>query len=946
MTNELDSLRNRFGKFLVLLFWLHVPVLVLVAVAAGRSPLGAALAGSLLAGIYHLAWHNNGSAPSTRYLSAVALMGQPALLVFLLSGAPWQMDMHMYFFATLALTIAWCDRRAVMTAAAAVALHHLLLNFVLPFAVFPGGGDLGRVLLHAVIVAFQTAVLVWLSDMLVESFDRIGEMSTEIMAKNEALEERTLEAESANRAKSMFLANMSHEIRTPMNAVLGFCHLALRTNMTPQQRDYIAKINDAGASLLRLINDILDFSKNEAGKLALEHQPFDVRASIDNQVHLATMAAKTKNVAIRATVDASVPDTLVGDQMRFNQVVLNPVNNAVKFTEGGAVTVSVDVVRRDAKAIMLQVSIQDTGIGMTEEQLGLLFHSFTQADSSTTRRFGGTGLGLAISKQIVELMGGSIRAESNPGEGSNFIFTVVMEVGDTAAAPAAILPPSGLSNLRVLVADDNPASREILHAHFAEWSMPVDLVASGAEALGAVATAALESRPYDLVLLDWKMPGLDGIATVKAMRADKKLAKMPVVLLVTAYGSDEFRTEAEAADIAAFLVKPVDPATLLQTITGLVTSGAMATSDAPDAAMAIPMVAPALRGLRVLLAEDNPINREIAVELLTDAGLEVDTAENGRIACERVSEASGGYAAVLMDVQMPEMDGLEATIRIRRDWPAASLPIIAMTAHAYEAERQRCFAAGMNDHVAKPVDPALLVQTLDRWLAPGKTLATEEPRIPAAEARPIGELPDSLPPFDIQAALARVNGKRPLLRKLIVNFGDTFADVVPALRAHLAEAKWEDARRLAHTLKGVAGSLEIAPLAAVAANVETALANGTLDSPDNRLDELERLITPAIAAAKSLSVNGPAAHAHPGASVDAAAVALAANDLRTALERRSLGARASFERFVSAMGGTAGAPPLERLAGALDQLDYELALQLLDDVVITEDTRNIQGVEA
>jgi len=933
MMSELDKLRTRFARFLVFLLWLHVPLLAITAAIVGRSPVGAALAGALLAGAYHLAWWRNGIAPANRYLSAIALMGEPALLVYLLSGNAWQMDMHMYFFAMLALTIAWCDRRAVIVAAGAVAIHHLVLDFMLPYAVFPGGGDVSRVLLHAGIVAFQTAVLVWLSNMLVESFERIGAMRDEIMAKNAALEERTQDAEEANRAKSMFLANMSHEIRTPMNAILGFCHLALRTELTPRQQDYISKINGAGASLLRLINDILDFSKNEAGKLALESRQFDLRTSLDNQLHLVDADAQAKGVAVRAVVDEDVPATLVGDELRFNQVVLNLVSNAIKFSQNGEVTVTVGRLWRDGNDVALEVSVRDTGIGMTPEQQASLFNSFTQADSSTTRRFGGTGLGLAISKQIVELMDGQIRVESQPGEGSVFSFSVTMQIGDKASLPID-QPAPHIMALRVLIADDNPASREILEEMFASWSMSVDLVASGAEVLGALETATMAGAPYDLVLLDWKMPGLDGMETVKAMRENERLTTMPVVLLVTAYGNDEFRAEVERADIAAFLTKPVEPATLLETITGLFAGDDGSSAVVPETTGLVPMVAPALRGLRVLLAEDNDINREIAIELLTDAGLEVDIAENGRIACDRVDDAGGRYAAVLMDVQMPEMDGIEATVSIRRTWPADRLPIIAMTAHAYETERQRCFDAGMNDHIAKPVDPALLVRTLDLWLKPGQGV----PAAPGGSAVgsvnvpvPADDLPDSLPPFDIAAALKRVNGKRVLLRKLIVGFGDGFADTASTLRDHVAKGAMDEVRRLAHTLKGTAGSLELVAVAQTAAQIESSVAANTIEGIDEMIDRLERDLSPALAAAASLSPAPSAQAPEMAIAIDSAAVAAAAAELRDLVRRRSLGARAGFERFAQASGLAPETARLHPLKAALDALDYDRAMRLLDD---------------
>jgi signal transduction histidine kinase len=409
---ELDRLRAGFARFLVLFLWLHVPVIAVVATAVGRAPLAPAVFTGLLALVFHLAWWRWGLAPVARYVAAVALMAQPAMLVYLLAGHAWQMDMHMYFFAGLALLIGWCDWRVIMVAAASIVFHHLTFNFILPTATFPADADLGRVGLHAGIVVLQTGVLVWLSNTLVTSFRRIEAMSAEIRRSNETLElrveERTREARAANAAKSLFLANMSHEIRTPMNAILGFSHLALRTELTAKQRDYVLKIKSASSALLGLINDILDFSKIEAGKLSLDQAPFDLRASLESVSSIAAVRTLEKGVELHIDIDRAVPAVLVGDSLRFNQVLLNLVSNAVKFTEKGEVAVGIRPLRQVGTDILLEVTVRDTGIGMTPEQQAKLFHSFSQADSSMTRRFGGTGLGLAISCQLVELMGGSI----------------------------------------------------------------------------------------------------------------------------------------------------------------------------------------------------------------------------------------------------------------------------------------------------------------------------------------------------------------------------------------------------------------------------------------------------------------------------------------------------------------------------------------------------------
>ncbi|MBZ9648532.1 response regulator [Sphingobium sp. 3R8] len=924
---QLDQLRLHFGKFLLPLLWAHVPLLAAVAMLTGHPPFGAALAGAFLAAVYHITWSRKGIVPSTRYLSAVALMGEPAILLLLLRGHAWQMDMHMYFFAMLALTIAWCDRRAILVAATATAAHHLLLLYLLPNAVFPGEGNLERVLLHAGIVAFQTAVLVWFSDKLVESFGRNQRMGDEILAKNEALEARTWEAEKANQAKSLFLANMSHEIRTPMNAILGFCHLALRTDLDPRQRDYVGKINQAGQSLLRLINDILDFSKNEAGKLTLESRPFDVRRAIENQMHLVADAAKAGHVALVSRIGPEVPDRLSGDELRFGQVALNLLSNAVKFSEGGSVTISLALVDAGDSDVMLELAVHDMGIGMTLDQQLSLFQSFTQADSSTTRRFGGTGLGLAICRQIVEQMGGTIRVDSVPGGGSSFTCLMRMTRAEEPVSLEVPVPPH-IRQLHVLAADDNPASRQILQDVFAGWGMMIDLVASGDEALAAVKGADEMDKPYDLLLLDWKMPGMDGMQAIEAMGRTTYRTRRPRTVIITAYGADAFVQSGHEGDVAAFLTKPIIPTMLLEAITNIFAQDADPLHDGL-VVKTLPCVSPQFHGLPILLVEDNEINREIALELLGDAGLVVDWAENGKIACEMVRSRPDAYAAVLMDVQMPEMDGITATCIIRESHSADRLPIIAMTAHAYEEEKARCRDAGMNDHVAKPVDPVALMATLDRWLA--VPVPTIQPAPTMIEKAGDGSLPDSLPPFDIAAALVRVNGKAALLQKLIVTFGDTYANVAHDLRMHIATGLLADARRQAHSLKGVAGSLGLADVEPIAAEIERMLANGRIAPARSAIDRLEQAIAPAIAAARSQKI-APVRDRHLAfMSADGEEARAAREALHDLLRCRSLRARASFQLFADALGMSEQMRAIHPVHLALERLDYDAALHWIED---------------
>ncbi|MGU3576240.1 response regulator [Brucellaceae bacterium C25G] len=928
MNVELDKLRTKFSRFLVILLWLHLPVILFTAYMSDRSPYGALIAGAILAAVYNIAWLKDNIAESTRYISAVALVGEPIILLYLLRGHPWQMDVHMYFFAMLALTIAWCDRRVIIVAAATIILHHLLLNLMLPYLVFPNGSNFNRVILHGVIVAFQSTILIWFCNMLVESFHHNEIMRFEIETKNKALEERSKAAEAAYEAKGVFLANMSHEIRTPMNAILGFCHLIMRTDLTEKQRDYMAKISGAGSSLLRLINDILDFSKNEAGKLTLERRSFNIRNAIDNQIFLVTNDADSKKVTLKTLIAPDIPTKVLGDELRFNQVLMNIVSNAIKFSENGSVTVEVKLTQPVSEKVGIAVSVTDTGIGLTPEQQKNLFTSFTQADSSTTRRFGGTGLGLIISKQIVEQMSGKIEVKSAPGEGSTFTFTVLFDSAEADQHEPKTLPDH-IKQLRVLVADDNPASREILQSIFASWSMKIDLVASGEEVIGALLNHQKSDTPYDLLLLDWKMPGMDGPDTLKVMHANSAINHFPHVILISAYGRDQFEQEAEQSGITNFLTKPIEETVLLDTICNLFSEDK---SDSSNQSPASPIVSKKSQGKRILLVEDNAINQEIAAELLKDAGLQVDTADNGQIAVDMVKAQPDHYQAILMDVQMPVMDGIEATKTIRQTISSERLPIIALTAHAYEEERNKCFNAGMNDHVSKPIDPQLLVQTLDKWLESdiAQTIATT----PVGPPEPKTEetLPDELSPFDIKTALVRVNGKRSLLRKLIINFADSFEHIVPDLRDKQQANNMDGARRQAHTLKGVAASLELADVSHCAHQLELAYAAQELGNIDNLLTQLDTLMKPALTAAKSLQVSQIVDTATKTNSYNLDDVINETAHLRELLVKRSLRARSQLEELANKLNIASSEIPLLPVKQAIDKLDYDQALTALDQL--------------
>jgi two-component system sensor histidine kinase/response regulator len=812
---------------------------------------------------------------------------------------------------------------------------------LLPLAVFPDGADIDRVVFHATVVALEGAVLIWLCNTLLNALLSTERLAAEIRRHNDALEEtiaeRTQEAQAANIAKSSFLANMSHEIRTPMNAILGFSHLALRTELTTKQRDYVLKIKSASTNLLSLINDILDFSKIEAGKLALENTAFSLRTSLETVRSLVALPALEKGLELQFVIDPSTPDGLIGDPLRLNQVIINLVSNAIKFTAAGEVTLMLRTLRYEGGRVTTEISVRDTGIGMTPEQAQKLFTAFTQADVSVTRRFGGTGLGLTISKQLVELMGGELIVTSQPGVGSVFTFTAEFSLSGIEVLPTR-LPPERLSQLKVLVADDNAASREILQEAFATWSISADLAASGIEALSMLRTAATTDRPYDLVMLDWRMPGMDGMETARKLRGDTSIPKVPAVMMVSAYSREEAMMEAAAAGVSAFLVKPLNLDILLDTLASIF--AAKAGEDGPPKepempTAQIPMVAEALRGSVLLLVEDNEINREVAFEILMDAGLVVETAENGRVACDLVAANPRRYDAILMDVQMPEMDGIEATQVIRRTHTASDLPIIAMTAHAYEKERQNCLDAGMNDHSAKPINPALLVEKLSRWLKP-KSECTS--LVSAAVADPSWEeLPNPLPPFDIDGALARLNGKRKLLRKLIVDFGRKFATSASELRDQVTLERWDEARRLAHTLKGVAGALELRKVAETSRQLEDALVGRAVADLAPLLDRLEEVMSPAIAAAQGLDepphIDLRAPALLQAVTLDYSAVAADLAEFRQLLQKRSLRARKVFEVIEKRLGGSQEGLRLRSIQQALTNLDFSRALADLDGVI-------------
>ena len=625
-------------------------------------------------------------------------------------------------------------------------------------------------------------------------------------------------AEEAARLKSDFLANMSHEIRTPMNSIIGMTHLLGRTAREPKQREYVAKLQSSGRHLLGLINDILDFSKIEAGKMAVEDTAFELERVVESAVGVVAQRAAEKGLEVLVHLPPGPLPTLVGDPLRIGQVLINYLSNAVKFTERGEIDVRVSLSPgQGPHRQRLRFDVSDTGIGIPEAVRDSLFQSFHQADTSTTRRYGGSGLGLAISKRLAELMGGEVGVRSEPGQGSCFWFTA--DVGVEAGVPTQRVPLPDLRGRRVLVVDDSESARSMLAEQLQSMTFVPEVAASGAEAIERVRSAAAAGQGFDAVLIDWRMAGMDGVATGEAIRA-LGLTPAPHLIIITAYGREEVFREANQAGFEDVLMKPVGASVLFDSLSRVLMP-ASARASSPAVAAVGPAALPRFDGARVLLVEDNRLNQEVAVELLGLFGVAVTVAADGAEALRHLDDASPDL--VFMDMQMPVMDGLEATRRLRAQPRFAALPVVAMTANAMEADRQRCFDVGMNDFVAKPIDPDRLGAVLSRWLPASLASATRAaPRAPG----PTDGEPRSLdlPGIDVRDGLARRNGSLPRFLETLRSFREAHADDPARIDAALERGDRESAHRLAHTAKGLCALIGARGAAEAAEVLEAALA--------------------------------------------------------------------------------------------------------------------------
>ncbi|MES2877223.1 MAG: response regulator [Pseudomonadota bacterium] len=759
-----------------------------------------------------------------------------------------------------------------------------------------------------------------------------------VAARTQELQQAKDVAEEATRTKSEFLANMSHEIRTPMNAILGMLYLALKSDLTPGLHNYLAKAQGAAHSLLGIINDILDISKIEAGKLEIEHIEFGLDAVLEQLTDAIGYQAEHKGIEFLIRYDAAIPPVLVGDPLRLGQVLLNLCGNAVKFTEKGEVELGFRCLATSETELTLQVHVRDSGIGMAPDIQDKLFEKFTQADQSTTRRFGGTGLGLAISKNLVELMGGRIWVEdSQPGQGTTICFTAQFRIApQSQSRRRELVDQVGplLKGIRVLVVDDNEVSREIMAEMLRYFHIEVGMAVSGPAALTMLEGAA--ENPYDLVLMDWRMPGMNGDEATQRIHGNTRIAHQPKVVMVTAYGREDVIRLAEQAGVDGFIIKPVSPSMLLDNI--LTVLGRKRILGPGDQDEGRPGTAPLaasgqLAGARLLLVEDNDINREFTSELLHSEGIEVYEAVNGQDAVEKVQRRE--FDAVLMDIQMPLMDGLEAAQRIRAlaQTPGherfATLPIIAMTALAMVQDAEKSRAAGMNDHVTKPVAPDHLMAVLAKWVH----LPTDR-AIPPASVPSVSELPPellALSSLHARDGVRRIGGKVDAYRRQLRRFRESYAHAGTELQRLASHQDLQPAQNYCHALKGVSGNIGAMALFDQITNIEAVLKQG--HHPDAAaLDAMVALLRDVMRDIDSLAASSMQTTLSAAAPLDSGQLCERLERLRTALDYDLGVAEPLLAELRAGVVGTPLEPEIATIAARVDVFDIDAAQTLLSQL--------------
>jgi len=742
------------------------------------------------------------------------------------------------------------------------------------------------------------------------------------------------EAETATRAMSEFLANISHEIRTPINAIVGNAHLLLQSSeLGERQRDHVDKIRWSAQELLGVINNILDLVEIDAGRVSIEAVTFSMESLVTGVSDLMRGKARDKGLELNVSVADEVPGSVIGDKLRLEQILLHLANNAVKFTDTGQVRISASTTRVEGATTWLQFAVADTGVGIPRHCVESLFAPFSQGDASSTREYRGAGLGLAIASRLAGLMGGEIRVDSEEGRGSE--FTLEVPLASETTLPSRPLPsPTDLHGMRVLVVDDSRSDQRVLCEALSSFSFSPCAVASGEAGLEQLRSARTDpgSAPFELVLLDWKMPAMDGVETARRIKEDPAIDPKPAVILITGHGREDVLLNADHGVLDGYLLKPVDPSLLFDAIMAALGRHADSSGDSGNAFPARHRDRQIL-GAHVLLVEDNILNQEVARELIVDMGVSVTVAADGLEAVEVA--AAGNYDLILMDIQMPVMDGYRSTMEIRKKPHLRDVPIVAMTAHAMSSDRDRCLAAGMDDYLSKPIDTDRLYKVLSRWIGstPGRGPLVD----PFASNKDEGPpLPSDLPGIDTDTALRRLGGNRRLLRKLLIEFLQDYRGFIDTLGTALDLGHADSVLRLVHTLKGTAATIGSHSVQIAAGELESAVSHGSTMRYDPLVAHLESVLTPVLAGLSAVRKEPSTEHPQVAAThgpVDLAATGLLVVELRELLRLADPEAAEGLEPLARGLAGAGVDTELEALHTQIERYDFDEALTTLASIV-------------